>query len=284
MQLISDIFPVKNLEQHFISYKQSEISYLRFGRGAVRVICFHGYGEMAGSFGFFEKHLGDRFTFFSFDLPYHGKTEWNESLPFQAGDLESIVMSVPGLIDPLKKEPVWLMGFSLGGRVALSLYERMPHQFSRIVLLAPDGLKLNFWYWLATQTTAGNKLFSFTMRKPGWFTWILKALNRLGLVNSSIFKFVNYYIGDAAVRRLLYARWTCLRKLRPDLDRVKEHVKKQGTRVRLLYGKHDRIILPVRGEKFLKGIEEFSTLSIIHSGHQVLHEKHVGEISPALLP
>jgi pimeloyl-ACP methyl ester carboxylesterase len=45
-----------------------------------------------------------------------------------------------------------LMGFSLDGRIALSVLELMPAGVSRLVLLAPDGLKINFWYWLSTQT------------------------------------------------------------------------------------------------------------------------------------
>jgi pimeloyl-ACP methyl ester carboxylesterase len=81
-----------------------------------------------------------------------------------------------------------LLGFSLGARIALTLYEANPEKVERLVLLAPDGLKVNFWYWLATQTWIGNKLFACTMQHPGWFLLFLKLLNKLKLVNSSIFK------------------------------------------------------------------------------------------------
>jgi hypothetical protein len=159
----------------------------------------------------------------------------------------------------------------------------MPSQIERLVLLAPDGLKVNFWYWLSTQTWAGNRVFSFTMKHPEWFFGFLKLLNKLKLVNASIFKFVNYYIGDKEVRRLLYARWTTLRKIKPNLKQIKSSIRGNKTKIRLIYGKHDRIILSSVGEKFKKGIEETCTIAVIHSGHQVLHEKHVQEILPALL-
>jgi len=120
------------------------------------------------------------------------------------------------------------------------------------------------------------------MKHPGWFFGFLKLLNKLKLVNASIFKFVNYYIGDKEVRRLLYARWTCLRKLTPHLSLIKKQIKENDTAVRLLYGKHDRIILSSVGQQFCKDIEEQCQLTEIHSGHQVLHEKHVEEIIPAL--
>jgi pimeloyl-ACP methyl ester carboxylesterase len=121
------------------------------------------------------------------------------------------------------------------------------------------------------------------MKHPGWFFGFLKMLNKLKLVNSSIFKFVNYYIGEAEVRRLLYARWTCMRKFRPGIKHIKSLVREKDCKVRLVYGEHDRIILSSVGERFRKGIEEQCTLSVIHSGHQVLHEKHIDEILPALL-
>ena len=121
------------------------------------------------------------------------------------------------------------------------------------------------------------------MKYPGWFFGFLKLINKLGLVNSSIFKFVNYYIGDAEVRRLLYTRWTTLRKVKPGLGKIKKRIRENKTAVRLIYGKHDRIILSSVGEKFRKGIEDHCVLAEIHSGHQVLHEKHVVEIVKALV-
>jgi pimeloyl-ACP methyl ester carboxylesterase len=176
-----------------------------------------------------------------------------------------------------------LLGFSLGGRIALSLYQAQPETVEKLVLLAPDGLKVNFWYWLSTQTWAGNKLFAFSMKHPGWFFVFIKLMNKTGLVNSSIFKFVNFYIGNTEARRLLYQRWTGLRKLKPNLPRVKTFIREYKTPTRLVYGKYDRIILPVRGEKFQKGIEEFCTIAIINSGHQVVHENHAGGILAALM-
>ncbi|MCY7310543.1 MAG: alpha/beta hydrolase [Chitinophagaceae bacterium] len=267
------------MELHRLSYRNSTIGYYQFGSGPKTVVCFHGYGEEAAIFGFLAKYAGNQYTFYAIDLPFHGKTDWNDGLTFSYGDLQQIVEQITGNHHP----KLTLMGFSLGGRVALSLYETIPEKIEKIILLAPDGLKVNSWYWLATQTWLGNKFFAFTMKKPGWFFGFLKLLNKLKLVNASIFKFVNFYISDAEVRRLLYTRWTTLRKLKPDVSRIKNHIRSNSTPVRLVYGKHDRIILSSVGEKFRKGIEEHCTLTIIHSGHQVLHEKHSEEIVQALL-
>lgn len=271
------------MKADYYSYRKSQIHYYRFGNGPQPVACFHGYGEDAASFVFLEKYAGDVFTFYSIDLPWHGNTQWNENLPFTISQLQEIVAGIlSNQWSDDHPKPI-LMGYSLGGRMVLSLYEAESAQVERIVLLAPDGLKVNFWYWLATQTWAGNKFFAFTMKKPGWFFGMLKVLNKLKLVNASIFKFVNFYIGNKEVRHQLYTRWTGLRKIRPHLSSIKKSVRKHETPVRLIYGKHDRIILSSVGEKFKKGIEEHCTITVINAGHQVLQERYLSEIMQNLL-
>jgi pimeloyl-ACP methyl ester carboxylesterase len=279
--------------QKELHYKNSVISYQGFGQGAKTAFCFHGYGETASAFAFLEKYAGNEFTFYAIDLPFHGNTKWDEGLTFTINDLQQIIEQILNLKNPkpetclpdrqAKNLKLSLMGFSLGGRMALSLYQLMPEKIEKLVLLAPDGLKVNFWYWMATQTWLGNKFFAFTMKKPGWFFGMLKLMNKLKLVNASIFKFVNYYIGNAEVRQLLYSRWTALRKIKPDISKIKKSVTANNTLVRLVYGKHDRIILSSVGEKFCKGIEDNCRLAVIPSGHQVLHEKHAEEILENLL-
>ena len=153
-------------------FKNSTIGYCRFGSGPRSAFCFHGFGEDAASFNFLAKYAGNQYTFYSIDLPFHGNTDWKEGLTFTDSDLSQILEEVLRQNNYERQtlnHKLTLLGFSLGGRVALSLFELIPGKFEKMVLLAPDGLKINFWYWLATQTWAGNKFFHFTMKHPGWF-------------------------------------------------------------------------------------------------------------------
>ena len=186
------------MSHRFLEYKSSRISFYVYGHGPGKVICLHGYGENATTFSFFEKYAGDSFTFFAVDLPFHGDTEWNEGLELS----ETTLIEIIHLIIDDDSSDFTLMGFSLGGRMALSIYQHLSNRINKLILMAPDGMKVNIWYWLATQSPAGNRLFAFTMKKPRWFFGLLKILNRLGTVNTSIYKFVTFYIGDASIRDL----------------------------------------------------------------------------------
>jgi pimeloyl-ACP methyl ester carboxylesterase len=173
---------------------------------------------------------------------------------------------------------MYLMGYSMGGRLALSLVERIPEKIEKLVLVAPDGVKINIWYWLATQTRLGNTLFRFTMQKPGWFFLIVRLANIFRLVNQSVHKFTARYIDNAKVRNDLYLRWTTLRKFRPDIPKIKQIISQNKIRVRLLYGQYDRIILATTGEQFTKGIEDHCRLVVAPGGHQLLQPKNLETI------
>lgn len=265
-----------------ITFRSSSIHYLYAGTGPEVVICFHGYGESAHSFECLQKQLSPEvYTIIAIDLPFHGDTYWKEGSPFQVTDLAAILQDIGQTRFP-GRSPFILIGYSMGGRVALSLCQQIPGQIKKVILLAPDGLKLNFWYWLATQSRAGNRLFHFTMEHPRWFTWILQLGNRLGLINQSIFKFTRQYIHDRAVRRQLYNRWMGMRRFRPSLPLIKAHIRAHRLAVHLVYGQYDRIIRHETGEKFRKGMEEACFLHILPTGHQVLQEKNAALIKEIL--
>jgi pimeloyl-ACP methyl ester carboxylesterase len=263
-----------------LQFGSSIIHYRTGGQGQRPLICFHGYGEISASFSFLEKTVGASYRIVAIDLPFHGDTQWNEGHLTPPVLADMILQLLKQL--QLQSNDIHLIGFSLGGRLALCLLQQIPERISKLVLLAPDGLAVNFWYWLPTQTAVGNSLFKLTMSKPGWFLGMLRFSNRLRLINQSIYKFVEYYIHDDEVRKQLYDRWTGLSKCTPHLKKIKAAIKQHNISMRLLYGKHDRIIGPKKGRKFIDGLDGCN-IEVLNCGHQVLHEKNGAAIADALL-
>ncbi len=293
-----------------------------WGKGASLLFCFHGYGESSGSFGFLEGALARQFTIIAIDLPFHGQTEWRETGPrgrrsaeafsreagvpgtrlAQGLSTEAVRPLDPGRLDPRPLDPGellsaleqlaaglpghstgWsLLGYSMGGRIAVQLLELAPEKIRRVVLLAPDGLKVNPWYWLGTQTTLGNRFFKWTVRHPGWLFFVLRAGNLVKLVNPSVFKFVSHYIGDEEARQLLYARWTAMSGFRPQLRAIATLIIRQRTPVQLLFGNYDRIIRWERGERFRRSCAPYCQLTLLSAGHQLLQPKFMEVIVNAL--
>ncbi len=253
-----------------------------YGSGEKFLFCFHGYGENAESFSFLETLLGKGYRFISIDLPFHGSTKWEDGLLFTPNDLIDIIQALLLLLpSPTGGEGQGvrfsLLGYSMGGRVALQLLQLFPHEIEQVVLIAPDGLHKNFWYWFSTQTWMGNKLFAFTMKHPGLLFGLMNTAGKLNLLNKSIVKIAHYYLDDANERALLYKRWITMRKFRPHLYSIKSVIKQNKIPVRFLFGKYDQIILSKRSN-FLKEDKENIQVQVIEAGHQLLKEKYASEI------
>ena len=270
------------MSEHFISFRSSRFHYSLWGEGKRILFAFHGYGESAAAFAFLTETLAKDFTIIAPDLPFHGQTEWKEDrLFFDAPDLlallEEIAAGLPG-----REAGWWLLGYSMGGRVALQLLQLAPHRVQRLVLLAPDGLFVNPWYWLATRTSPGNRLFRWTMKRPAWLFLLLRTGNRLRLVNPSLYKFAAHYIDDDQVRASLYTRWTTMRGFRPHLPHIAGIIREKKIPVALIYGSYDRIILSKRGERFQRRTAPYCRLTLLPAGHQLLQPKFMEVIANAL--
>ena len=262
-----------------IILEEQKITYHRWGKGPRLLLCFHGYGESGRHFGYLAAAMPEGWSVIAPDLPFHGETEWTFEKEFNPAILVKVLQLL------LEKEklqfPATFMGYSIGGRIALHLYQQYPALVNAISLIAPDGLHENFWYRIATQSNYGNKLFSYTMRHPGWFKGLALAGVKLQLVNPSANKFIQRYMHDPHIRNELYTRWTAMRHFRPVVSQLKDQLKKEHTPVLLVYGKHDRIITHLGGEKLRKGLEENVQLMFLPAGHQLLQPTFVKVIADA---
>ena len=262
----------------FIPYKNSQIHCLQWGTGEKPLLCFHGFGEMADSFMPLARAIENKYTIIAIDLPLHGKTVWNEGMMCTTKDILNIINNIPGL----QNNRFSLAGYSMGGRVTLSVYEQIPQRIQQLILLAPDGLKINFWYWLATQTVLGNRLFKYFMKKPGIFFMVTKALKSTGMINIGVYNYIHQYLNQEDKRIQLYTIWTTMRKLKPAVKNIKRRIQKNNTPVFLIYGRYDRVIRHTTGSYFKKGMEDFCTLHILPCGHRILHEKNTAAIAALL--
>ena len=79
-----------------------------------------------------------------------------------------------------------LAGFSLGGKLVIKLVELAPGNINQVLLIAPDGLKVNPLYWLVTHTIIGRELFHFFISYPQPILLTSKFLSKSGLMNKKI--------------------------------------------------------------------------------------------------
>ena len=260
-----------------LQYKSSQIAYYSYGNGKEMVFCFHGYGLTGESFAVLQPVLEADYTLICIDLPFHGATNWQEGLNFSSDDLWEILLK----INPSPNTPFSLMGYSMGGRIGLQLLQNHPKQIKQLALIAPDGLKFNWWQEAATHTVMGNKLFSYTMRHPQWLFALIKVASSLRLINKSIEVFTLLYISEEQERHLLYKRWCAMKDYTPSLKVLRKLINLYKIPVNLLFGAYDKVITTKQGDAFKKK-EPLITVTELKCGHQIIKEKYAMEVAMLL--
>lgn len=259
---------------NFILYKHSRIHYECYGKGSRYLFCFHGYGEQGSSFSFLEPYLGDYYRLIAIDLPFHGETHWLEGNLLKPEELMEII----DLIYTNRKNKITLLGYSMGGRVALQLLEKMPDRIGRVVLVAPDGLRINLWLWFASCTKLGNLLFRVSMVFPQWIFLAVELFCGLGIYRSNMRSFVHFHLDRKGPRMLLYRRWTTLRRFMPRPHRMKNIISSQQIPVGILFGSYDSVIPSRYGKTFRSGVERWVTIREQRAGHKLLKDKYARAI------
>jgi esterase len=98
------------------------------GEGAA-VVLLHGLFGSGPNLGALARALDDRFAVYSLDLPNHGRSGWLDE-----PDLAGMASSVLGWMDQERLAQVFLVGHSLGGKVAMELALSAPDRVRGLVV------------------------------------------------------------------------------------------------------------------------------------------------------
>jgi len=259
----------------YLSLSNSSISYYRFGRGKRVVVAIHGYSNDAQLFGLLEEDLKNSFTFICIDLPLHGATRWNKDL-LTPKKLQAIISQI------LSKEQLpknyWLLGFSLGGRIALSVYQFTPESVKRLILLAPDGLYNSWWNKFWVQTYIGNRTIAFFLKRPQLAARLLDWFKKHRLVNRKIYSFAQGLLNSKRESHLLYERWKLMRKMRPALNKISSLILFHQTPVSLVFGKCDNITPSDDAQYFAENAKPYVEYAKWDAGHLLLKPKYLPQL------
>jgi pimeloyl-[acyl-carrier protein] methyl ester esterase len=108
----------------------------RRGHGP-RIVALHGWAMNMRAFDALGGALEQDFEFVTLDLPGHGRSR-EDAVHADGWQGERIAADVLAALDALgpTREPATLLGWSLGGQVALQLAAAAPARFARLVLVA----------------------------------------------------------------------------------------------------------------------------------------------------
>lgn len=254
-------------------YQNFSLEYLTIGSGEKVVVCFHGFGRKAEDFEVFQSLIKPNQRIVSINLFAHEgsvfpeeriynkpllTSEWKELLEafFKAENIEHFDM----------------IGYSMGGRIAMKTLELMTERVDSLLLIAPDGFKINPLYRFASGTVLGKWIYRKLIDNPKPLFWIADTAHKLKLINDKLHRFVYVHLDSQAKRQLVYDAWLIHKKMFPDLKNV-AHIVNNGKRFNMVFGKHDSVITPSLGKKMSDIIGSDKHYFEIEAGHQLINER-----------
>ena len=268
--------------QYFhITHNQFTLSYQKFGSGPELLFCFHGFERSSDDFAVFEQHLGEHYTLFAFDFFYHGSLKENledQIPPFHPADLVQILEKI--MWDNVKVK-CSLMGYSLGGKLALGLIHRLPHRIAEVFLIAPDGLTFNPAFRFIARTMVGRKLGNYYVDHPRPVLSLINLIGKYGFISKKLQQFLQESIQHRDQRLRILRTWITLKNYIPHPKFYFHYLQSRKIRIELFYGKYDRIIPLSQGEKFVRHLKTKNNLHVLDAGHALLLKSD--EISAIIL-
>lgn len=263
----------------FIAAGNEQLHYLEMGSGKKVLLAFHGYANDAAIFQSFEPYLGDEYTILSFDLPHHGKSKWTEDVILSKRDLAVLVTEIKA---KYSVDKVSLLGYSMGGRVCLTVIELFPGDIDKVVLIASDGLTRNYFYYFFTNTFVGKQLFRHVMKKPKPYFRIIDWLKDKKRIDAARHRFAMQYIGTEHSRKFLLQVWPAMSALMPDYGKLKATIRQYQIPVAIFMGQYDKIIPAALAQQFQKGLNSVQVF-VLPKGHRVFDNENAGDIARYLL-
>ncbi|MBD1396698.1 alpha/beta hydrolase [Pontibacter sp. JH31] len=272
----------------YIVHEGTKLHYRVLGHGKQPLLAFHGYGQSSGYYLPMQQALGSDYTIYAFDLFFHGQsTLHKDNMPLDKDFLQELISL---FLQKEKVENFSLMGFSMGGKFALTLVERFPERIEELFLIAPDGIKTSFWYNIATYPGWLQQLFKRTVLKPEPFFKLLNVLNRYNMIHKSLVRFARFQMDSTEKRLRVYRSWIGFRELNFDIRQIVRLLNQRQVPVTMFLGEFDQIISPKRVSIFVKALQK-GELIVLKTGHshllqevaELLHAKKTGH-SPSSFP
>jgi len=268
-----------NEQSGYITTGNERLHYYKWGVGKKLLLAFHGYGDTAEIFLSMADFLEAEYTILSVDLPHHGGSKWETISRLTSKDLGAIATS---LMKEYNAGKISLIGYSLGGRICLAIAAQIPECIEKIVLIAPDGLKKDPYYYFFTRTWLGKKVFNNLLDRPGPYFAVMRLLKNARLVHHKRYKFAMNFLGTRESRDMLLRVWPAMNEVMPEPEQLKKIIATHHLPVIIFMGQHDKIIPPAIAMKFKQDLDSVQVF-VIEKGHRMIDNETARQISGSLL-
>ena len=259
--------PTMALDEHKFTFRKSTLSFIRGGSGDHVLLLFHGFGQDCHIFEELIEQKGHLYTVYSFDLFFHGKSEWNYGEQPVEPDFWAALLG-----QFLKEYGITRFsvgGFSIGARLALATSVAFATRIDRLILIAPDGIGSDFIYTLSTRPLPVRWLFRYSVTHPGMFIKLSDLLQESGILSRRLTRFAAQQMSTPENRSKVYFTWVVFRHISFAPGKLATILNHNSIAVSIILGKSDPVISGNRLRRFVQRLNNPDLIEI-RAGHTTL--------------
>ncbi|MBI1266886.1 MAG: alpha/beta fold hydrolase [Cryomorphaceae bacterium] len=257
------------MQRNVISVDDLAVEYFTVGQG-YPVLAFHGFGRSANDFEPFAALLAPNEMLVAINLFQHAGSRWPSNRKLIDGlstqELKDVILHILAKYDAPRFS---MLGYSMGGRIALTAIEHMASQIDKVLLMAPDGLKIATMYKFTAHNPLGRLLYRSLMNRPHLVLKSADLVKKIGLLNPKTHRFLYAHVDSKEKAKLVYEAWLIYRFCQPNLQEVARAIDQQKVAFTMIFGEFDSVIKPHFG-KLLSQYLKDSTYHIVPSGHLLM--------------
>ena len=272
------------MTSHFYKSDFVDLHYYKFGTGEKHMLCFHGFGMHGKQFRDLEPELGNKYTFWGFDLFFHKATKLKDQ------SLDTVKTGLPKnalaslIVEFCKAHDIQrfsVIGYSMGTHYATTIVEELPEMIHEYIVAAPSSIKPGNIIRFFGRNKFGNKFIEKVSLSKNTMVNMLNMFKRARFIDAEEHRILLNEILTYELRFNLYASLTYLRFLITDEAKLIDALNKHPIRCIFIFGQRDRSYPLSIGESFLPQIKKAEILNL-NEGHELIN-KHFAKVLADLL-
>lgn len=238
------------------------------------MLCFHGFGMHGKQFRELESELGNKYTFWGFDLFFHKATKLkDQSLDTVKTGLtkRALASLIMEFCNAQNIDRFSVIGYSMGTHYATTIAEELPEMINEYIVAAPSSIKPGNIIRFFSRSKFGNKIIEKVSLSKDAMVKLLNMCKRVRFIDAEGHEILLKEIETYELRFNLYASLTYLRFLTTDEAKLIYALNKHPIRSIFIFGRRDKSYPLSIGKAFLPQIKNKEILNL-NEGHEMINK------------
>ena len=238
------------------------------------MLCFHGFGMHGKQFRELEAELGNKYTFWGFDLFFHKATKLKDQTlnTVKTGLTKRELANL--ILDFCKVQNIdrfSVIGYSMGTHYATTIAEELPEMINEYIVAAPSSIKPGNIIRFFSRSKFGNKIIEKISLSKDAMVKLLNMCKRARFIDAEGYGILLKEIETHELRFNLYASLTYLRYLTTDEAKLIYALNNHPIRSIFIFGQRDKSYPLSIGKSFLPRIKKAEILNL-NEGHEMINK------------